>query len=123
MGVNRTDYDRAPREMQPRELEALALLGECLPQKAIARRMRVEPGTVKVYLHNAYETLGFGLLPEASLRALAVRWSMARALGLPRSIARDPRARLLEDLGLPADWPASGRAGGGSPFRSLAAGR
>lgn len=109
--LNRTDYFRPRRQLEPRELEAVMLLGQCLPVKAIAQRMRIGPDSVKSYLHEAYKVLGFDLLPEASVRLLAARWAMARGLDLPISFALDPRQRLLEDLGLSPDWPANGQHG------------
>lgn len=112
LGLNGTDYCRPARELQPREAEALRLLGECFPVKLIAFHMGISAECVKNYLHNAYSLLGLYQLPEASVRSMAIRWSMARSMGLPLSRAADPKTRLLEDLRLSADWP-----GGGDPHK------
>ena len=44
--------------LTPRELEIVRMVAEGLRNKAIAERLSISEGTVKVHLHNIYEKLG-----------------------------------------------------------------
>jgi DNA-binding NarL/FixJ family response regulator len=56
------DRDGAPRGMgdtlTPREVEIVRMVAQGLRNKAIADRLSISEGTVKVHLHNVYEKLG-----------------------------------------------------------------
>jgi DNA-binding NarL/FixJ family response regulator len=55
---------QAPRELTGRELEIVRLVAGGLRNRAVAERLGVTEGTVKVHLHNVYEKLGVkGRLP------------------------------------------------------------
>lgn len=53
------DREAAVREtaLTPREIEIVRMVAEGLRNKAIAERMSISEGTVKVHLHNIYEKL------------------------------------------------------------------
>ncbi len=55
------DRDRAARPVDaltPREAELVRMVSQGLRNKAIAERLAISEGTVKVHLHNIYEKLG-----------------------------------------------------------------
>jgi len=54
------DRDAAVRDtaLTPREIEIVRMVAEGLRNKAIAERLSISEGTVKVHLHNIYEKLG-----------------------------------------------------------------
>ena len=54
------DRETAVREaaLTPREIELVRMVAEGLRNKAIATRLSISEGTVKVHLHNIYEKLG-----------------------------------------------------------------
>lgn len=60
-----------PPHLSPRELEAVSLLAEGLPNKQIAARLRISEPTVKGYLHQVYERLGAA--DRAQAVAIALR--------------------------------------------------
>jgi DNA-binding NarL/FixJ family response regulator len=54
----RPGADRAAGPLTPRELEIVRMVAEGLRNKAIADRLSITEGTVKVHLHNIYDKLG-----------------------------------------------------------------
>jgi len=48
----------ASKTLTPRELEIVHMIAEALRNKAIAERLFIAEGTVKIHLHNIYEKLG-----------------------------------------------------------------
>jgi len=48
---------RLARELTPREIEIVGMVGEGLRNKEIALRMTLTEGTAKVHLHNIYTKL------------------------------------------------------------------
>jgi len=56
------DRESAEREagetLTPREIEIVRMVARGLRNKAIAERLSISEGTVKVHLHNVYEKLG-----------------------------------------------------------------
>ena len=54
------EREAAEREsaLTPREIEIVRMVAEGLRNKAIAERLSISEGTVKVHLHNIYEKLG-----------------------------------------------------------------
>jgi DNA-binding NarL/FixJ family response regulator len=54
------DREAAVRDttLTPREIEIVRMVAEGLRNKAIAERLSISEGTVKVHLHNIYEKLG-----------------------------------------------------------------
>jgi DNA-binding NarL/FixJ family response regulator len=72
------DRDAAERAaallLTPRELEIVRMVAEGLRNKAIAERLQITEGTVKVHLHHIYEKLGvdgrLDLLVSAQQRGL-----------------------------------------------------
>ena len=56
--------------LTPRELETLALVGEGLSNKAIARRLSISAHTVKYHLEAVFEKLGARSRAEAVSRGL-----------------------------------------------------
>jgi DNA-binding NarL/FixJ family response regulator len=71
------DRDRATRPadaLTPREVELVRMVSQGLRNKAIAERLAISEGTVKVHLHNIYEKLGVDgrleLMLAAQLRGL-----------------------------------------------------
>ena len=57
-----TDRESASREaagsLTPREIEIVGMVAQGLRNRAIAGRLSISEGTVKVHLHNIYEKLG-----------------------------------------------------------------
>ena len=49
--------DGAGEALTPREIEIVRMVGQGLRNKAIAERLSISEGTVKVHLHNIYEKL------------------------------------------------------------------
>jgi DNA-binding NarL/FixJ family response regulator len=47
----------ASRTLTPRELEIVRMIAQGLRNKAIADRLSISEGTVKIHLHNIYEKL------------------------------------------------------------------
>jgi DNA-binding NarL/FixJ family response regulator len=56
------DREAAAREasltLTPREIEIVRMVAQGLRNKAIAERLSISEGTVKVHLHNIYEKFG-----------------------------------------------------------------
>jgi len=52
------DSGKAADALTPRELEIVRMVAQGLRNKAIAERLSISEGTVKVHLHNIYEKLG-----------------------------------------------------------------
>ncbi len=48
----------ASRSLTPREVEIVRMIAQGLRNKAIAERLCISEGTVKIHLHNIYEKLG-----------------------------------------------------------------
>jgi DNA-binding NarL/FixJ family response regulator len=48
----------AGRNLTPRELEIVRMIAQGLRNKAVAERLSISEGTVKIHLHNIYEKLG-----------------------------------------------------------------
>ena len=48
----------AGRTLTPRELEIVRMIAQGLRNKAVAERLSISEGTVKIHLHNIYEKLG-----------------------------------------------------------------
>jgi DNA-binding NarL/FixJ family response regulator len=53
----RAPADRSPDALTPREVEIVRMVAQGLRNKAIAERLAISEGTVKVHLHNIYEKL------------------------------------------------------------------
>ena len=52
------DTDKSPDALTPREIEIVRMVAQGLRNKAIAERLSISEGTVKVHLHNIYEKMG-----------------------------------------------------------------
>ena len=65
------DREAAVRDsaLTPREIEIVRMVAEGLRNRAIATRMAISEGTVKVHLHNIYEKLGVDGRLELTLAA------------------------------------------------------
>ena len=50
--------EKSPGALTPRELEIVRMVSQGLRNKAIAERLSISEGTVKVHLHNIYEKMG-----------------------------------------------------------------
>ena len=48
----------AGKSLTPRELEIVRMIAQGLRNKAVAERLSISEGTVKIHLHNIYEKLG-----------------------------------------------------------------
>jgi DNA-binding NarL/FixJ family response regulator len=48
----------AGKNLTPRELEIVRMIAQGLRNKAVATRLSISEGTVKIHLHNIYEKLG-----------------------------------------------------------------
>jgi len=59
----------AMRTLTPRELEIARLIAEGLRNRAVAERLFISEGTVKIHLHKIYEKLGVGGRLELALYA------------------------------------------------------
>jgi DNA-binding NarL/FixJ family response regulator len=59
----------AAQVLTRREIEIIRMIGEGLRNKAIADRLAISEGTVKIHLHNVYEKLGVGGRLELMLYA------------------------------------------------------
>jgi DNA-binding NarL/FixJ family response regulator len=59
----------AARHLTPRELEIVRMVARGLRNRAIAERLYITEGTVKVHIHNIYEKLGAGGRVELTLYA------------------------------------------------------
>ena len=46
------------RTLTPREIELVKMVAQGLRNRAIAERLAISEGTVKIHLHNVYEKLG-----------------------------------------------------------------
>ncbi len=68
-------------QLTTRQKEVLELLGEGLSTKAIARRLSLGLGTVKVHLAGAYKALGAHSRFEASLKVMAIKAEDLRPVG------------------------------------------
>lgn len=57
--MNRTDYTHEPtRELSARQREVWALIAEGLPTKAIARRLGIAEGSVRIHTRELYLKIG-----------------------------------------------------------------
>src|SRR5512132_1732056 len=56
--IARDAADRSSDALTPREVEIVRMVAQGLRNKAIAERLSISEGTVKVHLHNIYEKLG-----------------------------------------------------------------
>lgn len=54
----RTAKEPAPHTLTPREIEIVKMVAQGLRNRAIAERLSISEGTVKVHLHNIYEKFG-----------------------------------------------------------------
>lgn len=59
----------ASRHLTPREVEIVRMVAQGLRNRAIAERVHITEGTVKVHLHNIYEKLGVDGRVELALYA------------------------------------------------------
>lgn len=59
----------ATRHLTPREMEIVRMVAQGLRNRAIAERVHITEGTVKVHLHNIYEKLGIDGRVELTLYA------------------------------------------------------
>jgi len=59
----------APAALTPRETEIVRMVASGLRNKAVAARLHISEGTVKIHLHNIYEKLGVSGRLELALRA------------------------------------------------------
>jgi DNA-binding CsgD family transcriptional regulator len=73
--------------LTPAELEVVRLVSEGLRNDAIARRLFIAPGTVKVHLSHIFAKLGITTRTELAAQAAAQDLT-ARSDGLPRSLPR-----------------------------------
>ena len=70
MAAARRDTPRDPnRLLTAREREIVRMIAEGLRNKAIAERLSISEGTVKIHLHNVYEKLGLDGRLELMLHA------------------------------------------------------
>ena len=69
--------------LTPREVQIMALLGEGLSNKEIARRLDAKEATVKVQIHRLMRKLGVANRTQAAV--LASRHDLVRAQGLERA--------------------------------------
>ncbi|MFE7511671.1 DNA-binding response regulator [Streptomyces sp. NPDC057540] len=60
-----------PEDLTPREREVLALIGQGLPNRAIAERLFVSEATVKTHINNLFAKAGIRDRAEAVRRAIA----------------------------------------------------
>lgn len=107
--------------LTPRELEVLSLLCEGLPNKLIARRLNIAPGTVKIHVMQILRTLNVSSRLQAvvSVRGLGIEFKSVGAEPMPRDTVAALRAAAASRL-TPAeeDKPRLRAVGSG---RSLAA--
>ena len=61
------------RSLTPRELEIVRMVASGLRNRAIAERLQIGEGTVKIHLHNIYEKLAVGGRVELTLKAQKMR--------------------------------------------------
>jgi DNA-binding NarL/FixJ family response regulator len=54
----RESPEKSPDALTPREVEIVRMVSQGLRNKAIAERLSISEGTVKVHLHNIYEKMG-----------------------------------------------------------------
>jgi DNA-binding NarL/FixJ family response regulator len=78
--VNDTEASRADLlgALTERERQVVHLVGQGLSNKAIARRLDICEGTIKLHLHHIYQKLAIG-----NRTALAVCWVRAAPVALP----------------------------------------
>ncbi len=67
--ARRESYGSAGRLLTARELEIVRMIAQGLRNKAIAERLSISEGTVKIHLHNVYEKLGVDGRLELMLHA------------------------------------------------------
>src|SRR6266545_5104355 len=56
--IARASTEKSPDALTPREIEIVRMVSQGLRNKAIAERLSISEGTVKVHLHNIYEKMG-----------------------------------------------------------------
>jgi predicted ATPase/DNA-binding CsgD family transcriptional regulator len=84
--------------LTPAELEVVRLVSEGLRNEAIARRLFIAPGTVKVHLSHIFAKLGITTRTELAAQANAQNLT-ARSGGLPRSLPRrGTRSQLSKEV-------------------------
>jgi two-component system nitrate/nitrite response regulator NarL len=66
----REEGRRFVRELTAREIDIIRLIADGLSNKAIASRLTISEGTVKIHLHHIYQKLGIS--NRAALAALAI---------------------------------------------------
>lgn len=87
------EYRRATvaSKLTPRELEVVALVGQGLTNREIARQLDVSPGTVRSHLEHTYAKLGVAHAPPRLLRSTELRiprLDFCRSPGVHSSSAR-----------------------------------
>ncbi|MEU7017230.1 response regulator transcription factor [Streptomyces sp. NPDC046385] len=66
-----TPREPLPADLTPREREVLALIGEGLPNRAIAERLFISEATVKTHINNLFAKAGIRDRADAVRRAIA----------------------------------------------------
>jgi len=77
LSVERSSMPPALESLTPRELQIAALVARGLPNKAIARELRLEPTTIKNHVHNILQKLKLQRRGEIGLLRLAASWPSA----------------------------------------------
>jgi DNA-binding NarL/FixJ family response regulator len=63
--------DQPPVDLTPREREVLTLIGQGLPNRAIAEQLFISEATVKTHINNLFAKAGIRDRADAVRRALA----------------------------------------------------
>ena len=95
--AHRTQPPPAPERLTRREREVVALIGEGLSNKEIARRLQIELATVKNHVHNILEKLGARRRGEIGVRLS--RW--------PAATGSSGGSRSSALIGAPGSGPTS----------------
>jgi len=67
--------------LTPAELDVVRLVGEGLRNDAIARRLFIAPGTVKVHMSHIFSKLGITTRAELAARAVSQELTIGRSQG------------------------------------------